>query len=56
MDLSVVDFSSLGSKVIRETDGELPDMIDKYGRHMLLSRIIRKNGERLGILTRGLKE
>ena len=55
MDLSVVDFSSLGSKVIRETDGELPDMIDKYGRHMLLSRIIRKNGERLGIY-RGLKD
>lgn len=55
MDLSVVDFSSLGSKVIRETDGAVPHMIDKYGRHMLLSGIIRNKGDRLGIY-RGMKD
>lgn len=54
MDLSIVDFSSLGNKVVKESEGPEPHMIDKYGRHILLSRIIRMNGEKLGIY-RGLR-
>ena len=40
MDLIVVDFSSLGHKAVTEAGGRKPAMIDKYGRHMLLTRII----------------
>lgn len=40
MDLIVVDFSSLGHKVVTEAGGRKPAMIDKYGRHMLLTKII----------------
>ena len=37
MDMMVVDFSALGHKVINEVDGHEPEIIDKYGRHMLLT-------------------
>lgn len=40
MDLRVVDFSSLGAKAVRQTDGRQPQLIDKHGRHMLLARIL----------------
>ena len=40
MDLIVVDFSSLGNKAVTESGGRKPAMIDKYGRHILLTRII----------------
>ncbi|MEI3518182.1 MAG: hypothetical protein V8R14_01575 [Clostridia bacterium] len=39
MDLRVVDFSTLGYKVMQQTGGRVPDLIDKYGRHMLLARV-----------------
>lgn len=48
-DVNVVDFSSLGRKVIDETAGDEPAMIDKYGRHMLLSAIIRDRSDDLSV-------
>ena len=49
LNLQVLDFSSLGYKVVEETEGPKPDMIDKYGRHMLLSAIIEKRAEDLSV-------
>ena len=40
MEFMVTDFSALGHKVVRETCGREPAVIDKYGRHMLLSVLI----------------
>ena len=40
IDLRVVDFSALGHKVLNQVGGRKPPLIDKYGRHMLLTRII----------------
>ena len=42
IDLRVVDFSMLGKKVLNQVGGKKPPLIDKYGRHMLLTRIIDK--------------
>ncbi|MDO4545572.1 MAG: PD-(D/E)XK nuclease family protein, partial [Bacillota bacterium] len=40
MDLRVLDFSTLGHKVLKEVGGVHPPLIDKYGRHMLLTKIL----------------
>lgn len=40
LNLMVADFSSLGHKVIKEQGGRQPELIDKYGRQMLLSVLI----------------
>ena len=42
LDLMVADFSSLGHKVVKEAGGKEPELIDKYGRHMLLSLLVDK--------------
>lgn len=49
MDLAVVDFSSLGHKILKEAGGQVPPLIDKYGRHMLLMRILEESDEALKI-------
>ena len=49
MDLEVVSISRLGLKVLAETGGGKRPLIDKYGRHMLLTKILRENREALGI-------
>ncbi|HIU96365.1 MAG TPA: hypothetical protein IAD25_06660, partial [Candidatus Copromorpha excrementipullorum] len=49
MDLRVVDFSSLGHKAVRQTDGKRPELIDKYGRHMLLTKVISRCDDQLTI-------
>lgn len=49
MDLRVVDFSSLGHKAVRQTDGKRPELIDKYGRHMLLTKVISRCDDQLKI-------
>lgn len=41
-ELMVTDFSSLGRKVVRETGSREPELIDRYGRHMLLTVIIER--------------
>lgn len=42
MDLEVLSQSRLGSRVVQETGGSNRLHIDKYGRHMLLSKIIKE--------------
>ena len=49
IDLRVIDFSTLGHKVIRQAGGKTPDLVDKYGRHMLLTKIVSKMEDRLNI-------
>lgn len=49
MDLRIVDFSTLGYKIANEAGGKKPDMIDRYGRHMLLTKIMEEVGESLGV-------
>lgn len=54
MDLEVVGISRFGSKILSETGGGRTPMIDKYGRHMLLTKIMKEHGEELG-LYRGME-
>ncbi|MBQ0079423.1 MAG: PD-(D/E)XK nuclease family protein [Eubacterium sp.] len=42
MDLRVFHFERLGHKAIEEVGVPVPQLIDKYGRHMLLTNIIRR--------------
>ena len=49
MDLAVVDFSALGHKILKEAGGPVPPLIDKYGRHMLLTRILDESDDALKI-------
>ena len=55
MDLDVVSISRLGSKILSETGGGKTPMINKYGRHMLLAKILRDNADRLQ-LYRGMEK
>ncbi|MBR5488716.1 MAG: hypothetical protein IKV72_03355, partial [Firmicutes bacterium] len=55
MDLDVVSISRLGTKILNETGGGKDPMINKYGRHMLLSKIIRESAEELQ-LYRGMEK
>lgn len=49
MDLAVVDFSALGHKILKEAGSLVPPLIDKYGRHMLLTRILEESDDALKI-------
>lgn len=49
MDLVVVDFSALGHKILKEAGSPVPPLIDKYGRHMLLTRILEESDDALKI-------
>ena len=40
LNLMVTDFTVLGHKVIKEAGGRPPELIDRYGRHMLLTLLI----------------
>ena len=40
LNLTIADFSSLGHKAVSESGKKAPELIDKYGRHMLLSVLI----------------
>ncbi|WP_269477985.1 PD-(D/E)XK nuclease family protein [Hominibacterium faecale] len=55
MDLEVVSISRLGLKVLAETGGGRTALIDKYGRHMLLTKILTERREELEIY-RGLEK
>ncbi len=55
MDLDVVSISRLGSKILAETGGGKTPMINKYGRHMLLAKILREKREELE-LYRGMEK
>ena len=45
----MVDFSALGHKILKEAGGPVPPLIDKYGRHMLLTRILEESDDALKI-------
>lgn len=49
MDLAVVDFSALGHKILKEAGSPVLPLIDKYGRHMLLTRILEESDDALKI-------
>lgn len=53
MDIRIVDFSTLGHKAVRQVGGRVPELIDKYGRHMLLAKITGRKDKELSIY-RGL--
>lgn len=55
MDLDVVSISRLGTKILNETGGGKDPMINKYGRHMLLVKILRECAEDLQ-LYRGMEK
>ncbi|MCQ4636495.1 exodeoxyribonuclease V subunit gamma [Anaerovorax odorimutans] len=55
MDLEVVSISRLGLKILAETGGGRTALIDKYGRHMLLTKILTERKEELSIY-RGLEK
>lgn len=46
LNLMVTDFSALGHKVVKEAGGRAPELIDRYGRHMLLSVVINRLAEK----------
>ncbi len=41
--MEVLSFSRLGSRILQEAGGGRRPMIDRYGRHMLLGRIVRRH-------------
>ncbi|MBR6444771.1 MAG: PD-(D/E)XK nuclease family protein [Firmicutes bacterium] len=45
MDLEVLSISRLGARVLRQTGGAYLPMINKYGRHMLLTKILEKEND-----------
>ncbi len=47
MDLEVMSQSRLGFKVLAETGGSSRTPVDKYGRHMLLAKILTEENEKL---------
>lgn len=49
MDLRIMDFSMLGRKAVDEACGKQPALIDQYGRHMLLTKVLRKIAKDLKI-------
>ncbi|MBR5229654.1 MAG: PD-(D/E)XK nuclease family protein [Firmicutes bacterium] len=55
MDIEVISMSRLGSRLLAELGGSKRTFIDKYGRHMLLSRIAGEERENL-LVFRGLEK
>lgn len=49
IDLRIVDFNMLGNKVLKETGGRKPQLIDKYGSQMLLTKVLGKVDDELGV-------
>ena len=47
MDVEVTSMSRLGSRLLNELGGKTRTFIDKYGRHMILSQIMREHAEDL---------
>lgn len=57
MDLRVFHFERLGQKAIEEVGVPVPALIDKYGRHMLLTNIIRREEKEENLTTyKGMSE
>ncbi|WP_312648758.1 PD-(D/E)XK nuclease family protein [Aminipila sp.] len=54
MDIEVISPSRLGLRVLKEVGGEKVSRLDKYGRHMLLSKIIAEEKDQLEVF-RGME-
>lgn len=54
MDIEVISPSRLGLRVLKEVGGEKVSRLDKYGRHMLLSKIIAEQKNQLEVF-RGME-
>ncbi|QHI72569.1 PD-(D/E)XK nuclease family protein [Aminipila terrae] len=54
MDLEIISPSRLGLRVLKEVGGEKISRLDKYGRHMLLSKIIAQEKDNLQVF-RGME-
>lgn len=54
MDIEAVSISRLGLKVLNEVGGGKSTLIDKYGRHMLLAKIMAEKKDQLSVY-RGLE-
>ncbi len=54
MDAEVISMSRLGYRLLNELGGSRRTFIDKYGRHMILSQVVREHAEDLQIF-RGLE-
>ncbi|MHC1722050.1 MAG: PD-(D/E)XK nuclease family protein [Aminipila sp.] len=54
MDIEVISPSRLGLRVLKEVGGEKVSRLDKYGRHMLLSKIIAEEKNQLEVF-RGME-
>lgn len=49
MDVEVISMSRLGYRLLNELGGSRRTFIDKYGRHMILSQVVREHAEDLKI-------
>lgn len=54
MDLEVISPSRLGLRVLKEVGGEKISRLDKYGRHMLISKIIAEEKDQMEVF-RGME-
>lgn len=54
MDIEIISPSRLGLRVLKEVGGEKVSRLDKYGRHMLLSKIIAEEKDQLEVF-RGME-
>lgn len=52
MDIEVLSFSRLSDRVIHETGGRKLPMIDKQGRHMLLTKVMKDSADDLEVYAR----
>ena len=56
MDVEIISFSRLGSRLIASQGGGSRTFIDKYGRHMLLSQIAARCEDRLKVFRGSLRK
>ena len=52
LEVEILGFSRLGTRVLEETGDDGVKFIDKYGRHMLLSKILREKEDELRVFSR----
>ena len=55
MDVEVMSMSRLGYRLLGELGGSRRTFIDKYGRHMVLSQVVREHADELQIFVDSLK-
>ncbi len=56
LDVEIISMSRLGGRLLTEQGGNRKTFIDKYGRHMLLSRIARECKEELQVFSNSMEK